>query len=51
MSARGSSTIAPARASARARPAGTGTPSRDIVPPVALVSPSKVRISVVLLAP
>jgi len=48
---RGSSTIAPTRARALLRWAGTGIPSRDMVPPLALVSPSKVRISVVLPAP
>ena len=48
---RGSSTIAPTRASARLRSAGTGMPSSDIVPPSALVRPSKVRIRVVLPAP
>ena len=48
---RGSSTIAPTRARAAARSAGTGVPSSDIVPALALVRPSKVRIRVVLPAP
>jgi hypothetical protein len=45
---RGSSTIAPTRARALLRWAGTGVPSSDIVPSSALVRPSRVRISVVL---
>ena len=48
---RGSSTIAPTPASALLRSAGTGIPSSDVVPPFARVSPSRVRISVVLPAP
>ncbi len=48
---RGSSTIAPTRRSASTRCAGTGRPSRDIEPALAWVSPSSVRIRVVLPAP
>ena len=48
---RGSSTIAPTRASARSRCRGTAWPSSDIVPASARVNPSSTRISVVLPAP
>jgi len=48
---RGSSTIAPTLASARLRSAGTGIPSSDIVPALARVRPSSVRMRVVLPAP
>src|SRR3954451_20484265 len=48
---RGSSTIAPTRASAAARPPGRSWPSRRIVPLVGWASPSRRRISVVLPAP
>ena len=48
---RGSSTMAPTRASAASRCLGTGYPSRDIVPASARVNPSSTRMSVVLPAP
>src|SRR5579862_312692 len=48
---RGSSTIAPTRASACARCSGTGRPSTRMLPAVAGVRPSSIRISVVLPAP
>ena len=48
---RGSSTIAPTRARALARRFGTGWPSSAIEPESAWVSPSSIRISVVLPAP
>jgi len=48
---RGSSTMAPTRASARSRCLGTGYPRRDMVPASACVSPNSTRIKVVLPAP